>query len=559
MVAALALTAIWTSTVDVAQAGGGIKGDEATYVGLAASAGYDGDLVYSASDYQRFKAWYGSGPEGIFLKRGVGGRLYFGKAYLYGLVAAPWVRLGGLQGLLFFNLACVAAVVAAGAWWLGADARPGMAWAFASVFVLASVAPLYAFWLTADILNFTLVFLAFAFAVPRPGGRPRGAGWQVAGVVCLAGAIFSKPLNLPLALPLALACGGGVTRRALTSLIVIGACVAAFFAVNALVTGELNYQGGERKTFYGEFPFDEAGRSFDASGLDMTTNTVATPVGEGGRLVPLAQNAWYFIVGRHFGLVPFGWPWLMAVILWVARERTKTRWQFALVAAMAVAAIGTIVWMPYTWSGGGGPIGNRYFLSLGAASFFLVPPLRSLAPITLAAIGLVFVAPALASPFAATRGPWMATRAIPFSVLPLELTGASDFPVILDPRRGRIPQGRRPTVFVALLDDASGAGRGGWLSIASGASADLLVRSPERLEQVTVGVRSIEACRVTVWSGEEAGVVVLGAGDRKDTLLSPVQTFSRDSFVFVLSIDATGCAAPIEVALQGHSTRRAER
>lgn len=543
---------------DVARRGGGITGDEATYVGMAASAGLDGDLVFTGRDYQRFRAWYGSGPEGIFLKRGAptpsagdGERLYFGKAYVYGVLAAPFARVGGPGGLFAFNVVCLGLVVYAGYRWLRPGSRAAPALMFTCAFVLASVAPLYAFWLTAETLNFALVFLAFA-AVSTPGDEPGSSrARHLAGALCLGAAIFSKPLNLPLALPFAMVVGGDERRRALMSLTMVGTIVVGLFAVNGVITGELNYQGGERKTFYGEFPYDEAGRSFDSAGIGMTTNTVQTPVGEEGRLAPLAQNAWYFVAGRHFGLIPFGWPWLVAIGLWGVGERHKSRWQWALLASLALAALITIVWMPYTWSGGGGPVGNRYFLSLGAATFFLVPRIRTFAPAAMASIGLLFVAPSLARPFAVTRQPWLATEAAVFRALPIEMTGASDLPVILDPRRGRIPQGRRPTVFVALLDNAGGMGQSGWLAVASNQAADLLVRSPERLQDVTVGIKAPEGCEVALQSGASRLVTTLGDGDRQDHQMVVPQTFSRDSFAFLLRVDASACGAPIEVALQG--------
>ena len=53
-------------------------------------------------------------------------------------------------------------------------------------------------------------------------------------------------------------------------------------------------------------------------------------------------------------------------------------------------------------------------------------------------------------------------RAI-FDALPLELTNASDFPILLDRPRRSIPQGRAPTVFVALLDERIVAV---WVSVA---------------------------------------------------------------------------------------------
>ena len=57
-------------SLDVPRAGYGIKSDEATYVAMALSLAYDGDLTYEKRDLERFAGLYHSGPNGIFLKRG---------------------------------------------------------------------------------------------------------------------------------------------------------------------------------------------------------------------------------------------------------------------------------------------------------------------------------------------------------------------------------------------------------------------------------------------------------------------------------------------------------
>src|SRR5476651_2082048 len=109
-------------SVDVVKTGYGVKGDEATYVSMALSLAYDHDLTYERKDLDRFYGLYRAGPDGIFLKRGKqlrlrldgeapfvhelktpdkrADRLYFAKAMLYPIVAAPFVRLFGLNGFL---------------------------------------------------------------------------------------------------------------------------------------------------------------------------------------------------------------------------------------------------------------------------------------------------------------------------------------------------------------------------------------------------------------------------------------------------------------------------
>ena len=550
--AALAVACAAAGRLDVATMGGGFKGDEATYIGLAASVGFDGDFTYGPRDYQRFREWYGGGPQGIFLKRGRDGQLYFGKAFLYGVLAAPFARIGGPGGLLVFNFCCFALLLTAGYLWLRQGSRHVAALLFSLFFLAASIAPLYAFWLTSDSLNFALVFLAFACAVAPPGEPIRPLRWRALGFVLLAASIFSKPLNLPLALPLAMGASTGGPAPTARSLAIISVVVALFFALNAAITGELNYQGGDRKTFYGAFPHDDRGTTFENAGTSLGTNSLTT-VGAEGRLTSVAANVGYFVVGRHFGLLPFGWPWLVVVGWWAAGERRKTWWQWALLAATTAAGLGTIVWMPYTWSGAGGPVGNRYFLSVAGSLFFLAPRVKSFVPAGVAALGLLFVWPALSSPFTVVKQPWRATRGAIFEALPLELTGASDFPVILDRQRSRIPQGREPRLFVALLDDRSGMGERGWIAVRPGVTSSLLVRSAQPLDAVTIGVKSLSACTVVLGSGNARQQVSLGYADRRDVEIHPSQVFSRESFVFVLNVDSRGCAKPIEVAMQGHA------
>jgi hypothetical protein len=529
---------------------GGLKGDESTYVAIAASLATDGDLRFDAEDYARFRRWYGSGPEGIFLKRDATGQLRFGKAFVHGLLAAPFVRAFGLSGLLVLNVVLLLTAAAAGAWWAASGSRAAPAITFSCLFVGASVVPLYGAWLTSDLTNFVLVFLAFVAGVPRRATPP--PAWRLGvALTLLALATFSKPIVLPLAAPLIAANADWRLRRLLGLAAGFVALVALLFGVNAWISGEANYQGGVRKTFYGRFPFDEQGGTFETTGIDLATDTLLTPVGDEGRAASVLANLEYFVAGRHFGLVPFGWTWLLVFVAWLAVERRKAPWQWLLAAALAGVALVTVVWMPYTWSGGGGPIGNRYFLSVAGAVFVLMPPIRTWRPVILAAVGLAFLWPSYRHPFLAAKQPWLATRAPQFEWLPLELTGASDFPVILDRQRGRLPQGHDPQVFLALLDDDAGPARDGWVTVAPEETTELLVRSPLRLSSVVIGVRGRRPCAVTLASETGQQAVAFEDTDRQDVVLPLPQVFSRDSYVSVVRVDASKCPGGSAVAVQG--------
>src|SRR6185295_11008456 len=109
---------------------------------MTLSLAHDHDLAYERRDLERYFGLYRYGPDGIFLKRGkrlhlrVDGappfvhlaktpdlrsdRLYFGKAMIYPLVAAPFVRVLGLNGFLVLNVLLLFAVGVCGYMFLAA-------------------------------------------------------------------------------------------------------------------------------------------------------------------------------------------------------------------------------------------------------------------------------------------------------------------------------------------------------------------------------------------------------------------------------------------------------
>ena len=200
-------------SIDVVEATRGAGGDEATHVAMALSAAYDGDLQYESADLNRFYRIYARPPEGIVLARGEGAGerpLFFAKGALHAIVAAPFVWLFGLNGLLLLNVMLLTGICSAGYAFLAVRCRPSVAIAFTMAFVGASITPIYAVRLTPDLLEFALVFLAYFLwlykeVAERAAGPSRwlfGTGSDVAAVLLLALAAFSKPSILALACPI---------------------------------------------------------------------------------------------------------------------------------------------------------------------------------------------------------------------------------------------------------------------------------------------------------------------------------------------------------------------
>ena len=177
-------------SIDVVRSGFGIKGDEATYVAMAMSAAYDADLAYESRDIQRFFRVYQGGPSGIFLKRGAGehdrrNRLYFGKAFIYSVLAAPFVRIAGLNGMLLFHVLLLAGMLLAAYVFLAARSPGGIALAYSAAFFGVSIVPLHALFLSSDFFNVASRGVR-VFPMVLQGRRPAGIR-PLGGVAARAG------------------------------------------------------------------------------------------------------------------------------------------------------------------------------------------------------------------------------------------------------------------------------------------------------------------------------------------------------------------------------------
>lgn len=538
-------------SIDVVRTGAGVKSDEATYVAMALSAAHDGDLVYEARDIRRFFRIYQSGPEGIFLKRTSGerDRLHFGKAFIYSLLAAPFVLVAGLNGMLLFHVVLLAGMFLASAVFLSARSPGGIATAYAAAFLGLSILPLHGAFLSSDFFHAASVsfacFLWFYKDVAPPGaGRRaewlRGPGSDIAAAVVLGIATFSKPSHVLLILPaLVHGCHRSGLRRAASVAGVFALTVAAGFAINAGITGEFNYQGGDRRTFYGRFPFESPDAAFDNLGIPMTTNDLiveAASVGE--YLRTLATNLGYFLFGRHFGFLPFFFPGLVTVALFLRAGDDRRLWQWAALGTVALTAVGLCMYMPYTWSGGGGPPGNRYFLSIYPMLLFVTPRLGSAAPALAASVGgALFIAHALINPFVTVKEPYRTTERGLLRALPVELTMVDDLPVALDQPRHRIPYGDDPELLLSLLDRHAHSQGGTGLWIAGRQRADIVVRSVTRLSSVSATLRAPIDNRVTIRLGGDEATVVLEPDVTAEVTLTPDGIHARGRWNYLLSVE----------------------
>ncbi len=578
ILAIVVLTGLSGRLIDFPRVAGGFKADEATYVLQTFSLIDDFNLKYESRDLLRFNRLYNDGntgrivgPDGIFLKKSpksTATSLDFAKAFAYPLVAAPFAWLGGLGGMFMLNVLLL--VICA---WLGAEfatARIGNVWGWAIgfLFIAASSIPVWALYLMPEVFNFSLIFIAYflwLYKEVRPKGTPRpddflDSVWSDVVAAALIGvATYSKISHAGLFAPLVLHwLWKRSPRRAAIVTGVFVALVVAWFSLNIAVTGEWNYQGANRKTFYGHYPFDAAGNTFESAANSGEKATGGAKALSPDILFPgqpffwtlTSTNARYFLWGRDSGLIPYFFPGALIIAVWLARIRKAEFWQVCTFGAFVATALMLIVITPYTWNGAGGPVGNRYIVSAIPLLLFLLPV--STGPWTAIASGLggiAFLWPVFAHPFLSVKQPWLHPATVPLRFLPVERTLADDIPARLHPERGRIEFGNPRNALLYIMDgntyngEPRGTEWGFW--IAGDASTEIIVRTGFKPSFVRIKAESAIANTFTAsWGGETCKLDLRPGEPQTCELKAGDGVWKRDAYLYSLKMSATAGFVP---------------
>lgn len=508
-------------SIDVPQTTFGIHSDEATYYLIGHSIAQDGDLEYRREDLLRALAEYPGGPSGVFLKKGQTldgqpdsdtSRLYYGKAFVYPLFAAPFIKIFGTNGFLLLNAILIAATVLAAYAFLSARSPAGVSLVFALAFVFATIVPAYAFWIAPEVFNFalgTLAYFCWLYKYVAPEGRSRWLrDWRsdaVAGAI-LGLLTFSKVTNALLVVPVVLWLAWRRRWRSATLTSAAFWVVALiFFGANLASAGDWNYQGGEingevtRNTFYPKphgqpgYPFEQPGAGFEV-GEEKARNDGLTEIifDRNVFFTNLGWNTVYFAVGRHAGLLPYFFPALFAMGALVVLRRRAAPWQWLVLASALAQIFVFIISQPYTWNGSGGSVGNRYFLSAYGIFIFLLPPMASMgAAVTTFAIGSLFAGKIVLNPFYYSYNPDEHSWRGPVRMLPVERTLVNDLPMNTDIRRVRILFGQDPRFQLYYVDDNAffrETDDGFWVK--GDSRADLIVKVAERVRTLQLNLQA---------------------------------------------------------------------
>ncbi len=454
-------------SVDFPRTAIGIQSDEATYYMMGHSLAKDGDLAYRRGDLVRVWSEFPSGPAGLFLKRGSDvldwglmkrppfvwtrtqpdpdtSRYFYGKSFIYPLFAAPFVKLFGTNGFLLFHALLLAGVAWCAYLFLHARAPALPSALLAGAFVLATVVPVYFVWITPELFNFAVVFFAyFSWLYKEVAGRtdmPRSLRWlasarsDTVAAILLGIATFSKPSNALLVGPILVYL---LWRRRFVRAIALGALFTAvaggLFAANVVISGEWNYQGGYRRTFVWEFPFQQPNATFDS----IDTKAAARDEALGSIIFDrrvfwtnLWNNLRWYFVGRYSGLIAYFAPAVFALLVFLAAPRRRPLWQWLVLGSAVAQILLFVISLPYTWFGGGGSVGNRYFMGVYGVFLFLIPPVSSIAAAAVPwIVGSLFVGKLVINPFVSSFRPGSYADAGPLRILPVELSNVNDLPI----------------------------------------------------------------------------------------------------------------------------------
>ncbi len=555
LIAALLVFCIYAGvalSVDFARAAFGIQSDEATYYMMGQSLANDGDLAYRREDLVRVWREFPSGPSGVFLKKGRNvetrftsqppfldirtvpdpdtAELFYGKSFAYPLFASPFVAVFGTNGFLLFHAVLLGLLMLGGYVFLNARSSPVVALILTSGFLMASVAPAYYVWITPELFNFALVvfgYVCWLYKEVMPAeSAPRGTRWltnprsDALAAVLLAIATFSKPSNILLVIPLLawLAFRRRAWRRALAYGSLFALVGMVLLAGSVAISGDWNFQGGDRRTFYGSFPFQDHAVQWEGVGQDRTTNRVLWETIFDKRVfwTVFSHNAGYFVFGRHSGLLPYFFPAVFATVGFLIARRRRAAWQWLVLAAALAEIMLLMIWIPYNYFGGGGVLGNRYFMNIYGVFLFLMPPLESVWVALMPwVVGTLFCAQVTFNPFFASFNPAEHAKQGPLRWLPVELTLVNDLPINTQANRARVWFGQQRRFQIYFLDDNAFGREGLSFWLRGRATADMLVKT----------VEPASGLRLTLASGEVATTVTASRGWwRQSVNLAPHQT-----------------------------------
>ena len=382
-----------------------LKADEPAYYLGALSLVHDLDFRADTRDFERlFRDFpYAAAQNLIVMSPDGWHTLYYGKPYIFSLFAAPFVLLLGTNGIVFFNMAMLLLMVGMGYNLLRRYNGETVSALFSFGFFVFSNAYLYVWWLHPEIFNMFAAMGCLYFGLPREDqdeaallaadSRPPGRfGWSceehlvgsrmglcLSALVLTAGA-YNKPILAVCGLPVLVAL---LRARAWRNLLVYASAGLVggllWVGLSLGLTGKPSaYLVGDRAGFV---LVDPAERLIEP--VEVTPGAKKEERESAGWFwifdaLPdttwneLVESTKYFLIGRHTGLFVYQPFSLLALLLFVGTAARRSLLRWSILVAAALVAFFFLFFINFNWHGGGGFVGNRYFVMATPLLIFLV-------------------------------------------------------------------------------------------------------------------------------------------------------------------------------------------
>lgn len=362
--------------------------DQATHVMTASSIWNDGDLKYSLEDLRRFREDYPKEtfPRGLILKQGERGDLFFAKPYVYGLLAAPFYAMLGVDGFVVFNVFCLVLIgIVAGMALIGVLGR-GWSLFTSFAFVVPSAFLPWVFVAHPDLFIAALLAVG-GYLLMRQKTTRR---CQIIAALLLGVSLHEK-ITFFASIPFIILAMPSVDwrRRVLICFVV----VLSWFlltSVNLVIDGSfLSYQGLRFGVHAAPFPLEKGWIPPTRGGVEHVFDPIAVLLAIVGNLSLLPEKFIDFFVGRQTGIIPY-----FALAFGLLVVRSTLVWGRSAVVLLGFFAYLILHWLvfPTNGYGGSGSYGSRYMmqaLPLIPISFIGVTP-RSYWSKSLSAVSIRF-------------------------------------------------------------------------------------------------------------------------------------------------------------------------
>lgn len=486
--------------------------DEAVYYTMAYSFAIDGDMEFQQKDLVRVYREFAAGPTGIVLK--INNRdktIVFGKAFLYSLVASPFIRFFGTRGFFILHALLLWLNLLSATWFCLRFMKPIAAVLFSIFYFLANASLVYLFWMTPEYFNMSLICYAVFFFVAGETLNSeikllRPPFNYIISAVLFAMATYSKPTNALLIVPLGIwMLYRKKVMQAMITASVFVLVTVGLFGMNVYFTGEWNYQLGQRSVFMTNFPYGRAG----ASPFAPFTQRKVIPAVQRPPFVAKAflYNWGYFFFGRFSGLAVYFFPMFFVLLYYLFGKKTSLA--TAVYFSGWVGVLTYMVGIPWNYFGGSGTIGNRYLLNAFAVLPFAMTQEPSRKWITAGFVGsLAFTSVFLFTPVKSSFDNSFHQKGSVFMHLPIERTLLADLPINTNVLARRIAFDDNPTYLLYFMDDktffkeAFEHQYGFWVK--GGSTTEVIIRAFQEVRLLHVMIRSVKRPNeITVDTGEQ--------------------------------------------------------